>query len=123
VTNKIPARTELTVIPADDPKMRTIGWTVTERNGVTLFKFDAAGGIDIRPLLSLADLVEGDEIAVAALTGGYHKMTVKKDEEGKLMGCNDSLLAILRFAEDDRKCWTCVGLINTRGLAKLDVTR
>jgi hypothetical protein len=33
----IPVRTELTVLPADDPKNKTIGWTVKEGVGVGVF--------------------------------------------------------------------------------------
>lgn len=120
----IPARTELTVIPADDPQQRTLGWKVTERDGVTLFKFDAEGGIDKRPLTNQDDVQPGVRLAVASLFGGFIPMTVEQDKETEgLVARGGNLLAILRFAEDDRACWTCVGMINMRGLKKLSVGR
>lgn len=125
MTNKIPARTEVTVIGPDDPNMKPLGFRVTERDGVTLFKFDAEGGIDKRPLTNQDDVQPGVQLAVASLFGGFIPMTVEQDKEteGRLVARGGNLLAILEFAEDDRKCWTCVGMINMRGLKKLEITR
>lgn len=123
-STKIPARTEVTVIPADEPKRLTLGWTVQEYNGVEVYKIDRkAIRVIEEQLVHQHDIQEGVELAVPSLMGGYHAMKVTRDGYGKLFAESAGLVAILEFAKDDRQCWICIGLVNTRGLKGLSITK
>ena len=110
---------------------------IREYQGTEVFKYRAADHPDhihqerLLPLTQRGDLAPEDVILVPALVGGgYFLMTVKESPEGlqgeaqtrELCAEADKLLAILRFGEDERNAWICVGLINKRGLEKLRIT-
>ena len=118
---KYPARTELTVLPAD-PEQKPIGFVCHEYMGARVYKM--LDGVPVEePLKNRDDIRVGTELAVPALMGGYHVMTVEKDEYGQFTAKGGHLSAILRFGEDDRQCWVCVGLVNLGAVRKLMVTR
>lgn len=130
---KIPVRTELTVLPADDPNRPPLNWVVKEYNGVPAYRYlpeyeeNGFSSEDLKPLTAREDLKPGDQILIPALIGGYHRMTIEEGDgslkDGTLMAKTGHSAAFLRFGEDDRKCWVATGMINLRGLAKLSVSR
>lgn len=113
-------RTETTVLGPDDPNQKPLGFSVSERLGCNVYRLNEGSTSVVEvPLTNKDDLVEGMTLGVPALMGGYHVMKVKKDEYGEMHAQDDKLLAVLKFGEDDRHAWICVGLINTRGLKNL----
>lgn len=116
--DKIPVRTELTVISADDPSY-TIGWACQIYSGNEVFLVDADNKVISTPLTKKSDLKPGTKICVATLVGDY-LMTIESDGH-KLSAITDNrgTLAILEFDIDDRHCWTSPGAINMRAIKKL----
>jgi hypothetical protein len=110
----IPARQPLIVVSADEPRPRTLGWTVREYIGSEITRPNSE-----EPLLLESDIKEGDTIWVQGLWGTC-EMVVQQ-------GCRSALasqtLAILEFDQDDRHCWVSAGMVNTRGLKRTDLTR
>jgi hypothetical protein len=126
--NGVPAETELTVLPADDAAPLKLGWTCHERMGVEVYPYDPAdhseGGLDLEKLSPITEeggLTEGMQVLVAGLLGGFHVMAVRRDEHGVLSAKGERLTGILRFGEDDRGCWVCLGLVNMRAIEKLEL--
>lgn len=113
--DKIPARPELTVLPADPPQESKLGFMVREYNGTEVFLRGKIG----TPLKNLADLLPGVEVLVPSLFGGYNVMTVGKDEYGVFYAKNEALYANLEFSIDERKCWTSSMAFNLRAVKKL----
>jgi hypothetical protein len=110
-------RTEVTVLGPDDPNTKTVGWSCYERLGATIIKRGYPG-----EKLREHDIAPGDEVLVPALSGGYHVMVVDRAADGKLFAQSvvSELLAALAF---DIDAWVCVGLINTRCIAKLELKK
>lgn len=117
---KIPVRTELTVLPADDPGNRTIGWIVREYNGTEVYKADAPGTL----LLNESDIQVGDKLHVQTLVGTY-LMIAYRDEYGVLQAQTETggMFADLKFNTDDRHCWVSTFAVNAKAVKKLTVTR
>lgn len=119
---RIPARTELTVLPADEPNKPTIGWTMTERNGVQITKSPEAED----PITDRDGIKVGDTVYVPAMFGeGHYVMKIEADDHGGELYARSEggLLGILEFGADDRNAWTCIGLVNPRGVTKLSLTK
>ncbi len=113
---------DIIVLPADDPTNKKIGFTVREYLGCEVFKPLVEGGpTELMPLTKEEDIKSGDVILVPGLVGGYYWMTVEKDTCGGFRGRSEKLIALLEFAQDDRMAWVCGGLINTRGIEKLEI--
>lgn len=117
------------VLGRDDPNQPVkINFTIREYMGIEVFKYNAEdhpNGIakdKLVPITSKDGLGVGDVILVPALMGGYYLMKVEKDDNGTLSAQGDKLIAVLEFGKDDRGAWICGGLINTRGLLKLEIT-
>lgn len=126
----VPVRTELTVLPADDPSKREIGLVIRERNGVEIHKFEEGRKYerdedgrwkDLAPITEEGDLRAGDKILVPGLMGELFVMSVEADKYGALTARGEHLSAVLEFGKDDRHAWVCVGLINLRGLQRLEI--
>jgi len=101
----------------DKPDEIKLAWTVEEQLGVEICK---PGSTQTR--LGRFDLCEGDEVLVPGLMGGYHVMTVTRDQYGEVSAKGEQLMAALEFDEDrGAGAWVCVGLINLRGIEKLTV--
>jgi len=115
-----PAKTEVAVLGADEPK-RTLGWTVREYLGSEIYKRASDGSVNLTPLTAQEDIQEGIEVLVPWLSGGYMPMTVAIDDDGGFFGRGGSCIAAFEFDTDDRHCWTCGGIINTKGLRKLEL--
>jgi hypothetical protein len=118
---KFPVRTELIVLPADPPDRKPIGWTVRTYSGFEILRLVTPGEPGVT-ITKKEDLKVGDEILVMGLFGGYLKMVVEQDEDGDLFARGgEHLISSLAFGEDDRECWVSTGLINTRGIKKLEL--
>lgn len=120
-----PVKTGLTVLPADDVKQEKLGWTVREYLGCEVYPYkpDAEGKLppQLEPIKTEDGLKEGMQILVPSLVGGFHIMTVMK-EDNELYARGEKLMGALEFAkEDGRNAWVCVGLINMRGVEKLEL--
>jgi len=75
---------------------------------------------ELKPLTELEDLQDGSLVLVRAHSGHY-RMTVK-EEGGRLIAYSGDLQALLEFGQDDRKAWISTGVINMKGLKKLEVS-
>ena len=118
----LPSKTELTVLPADDPKGRTLGFVVRERNGVSLYPI-IDGKIGENPVPATEDLVVGRDYTASGLMGEDLLWTVGKDDYGEFsITCGPSLIGCLERGKDERNCWAVTGMVNTRGLKKLNIT-
>jgi hypothetical protein len=117
---KVPFRTELTVLSADNkPNQKPLGWVIKERNGVEVTK-----DLETKALIIERDALRiGDTIYVPGLLGGYHVLTIEAgDHEGELRArSKEGLLGILEFGGDDRNAWICIGLVNLRGISKVEL--
>ena len=115
----------LTVLGADEPTTKTIGFTCHEYLGSEIFlykKEDHINGFDetkLIPITTESGLKKGDEILVPSLFGGYHKMVVKLDSHNVVYGEDKNHASVLRFGEDARNAWVSIGIINLRGISKL----
>ncbi len=133
-----PVRTEITVLSADDCNQAKIGLPMYEVNGVEVHKY-VEGSEPSRDevgrwqgLESIGDregIKPGDQILVPDLFGDLLIMRVEADQHGVLSarsqkedGTPGGLVAILAFGEDDRDCWACTGLINLKGIEKLELS-
>jgi hypothetical protein len=117
---KLPVRTELTVLSADDPNQRTIGFVIREYNGTEVYKADAHG----TTLTNESDIKPGDKLHVQTLVGTY-AMTAAKDEYGVLYAETEpgGMFADLIFNKDDRHCWASTYAVNAKAIKKLTATR
>lgn len=119
----MPVQDDITVLPADDPNRPRLGFIVKEYMGSEVYKRRPDGSVDTEiTLKNLDDLKVGDELAIPWLTGGYALMEVHRGEDGKLFAQGQPHIAVLEFDVDDRHCWTCGGIVNTRGLEKLSIS-
>ena len=66
---KMPVRTELTVLPADNPGQRAIGWTVKENNGIGAFN---PRGLARNKVRRMPDIQIDDDIHLCSDTGSIH---------------------------------------------------
>lgn len=122
----IPTRTQIEVLGPDDPNRPKLGFMCYEQEGAEVYLFDRAVHGDglvrerLQTITARDGLTEGLEILVPSLFGGYHVMKVVIDEYGQPQAHNDTTGAILKFTEDDRKCWVSLGTINLKGIQKLE---
>lgn len=93
----------------------TVNWKCYEYLGYEIAKKDAPGVL----LSNRSDIKEGDLILVPNVSG-LREMAVKQGKYGELYGDDGGhLKAVLSFGEDERKCWTSIGLINPKALDRL----
>jgi len=93
--------------------------------GVVVTGFREDGSVDETLLTRQEDIQEGMYVAVPvpwACTQVFKMKVVKRDDE-RWWAMNEELLAPLYFDRDDRHCWTVGGLINMRGLERLEIHR
>lgn len=91
-----------------------------ESFGSEVFLVDAENKVIRTPLTKESDLRPGTKVCVTTLVGDYI-MTVNSDSYGVLSAYTDNkgMMAILKFNEDDRHCWTSPGSINLGAIKKL----
>lgn len=117
--DKLPASQPLTVIPADEPKVTKLNWVVRERLGCPISRLENGVPVQFKPG---EDIKEGQEVLVSGLFGGYHPMTITKDEYGVLRAESEKLVGVLTsemYEENNEPIWVCTGLINNRALLPL----
>lgn len=115
-------RQEITVLPADEPTDRKIGFIVKEYIGSEVYK-DLTPGPDGNPVPlrkkgKKEDLQEGD---IAYAWGGDVKFQVYRGDHGILHGRTGNYTVILEFAKDDRKAWVAGAIVNMKALKKLEL--
>lgn len=130
----LPVRTELTVLPADDPEQRQIGWVVKEYSGVSvgrgpagltaeeiLANPDTLMGFELVPITDA--LRVGDVVLFGGLFGGWHVCTIQEGTGGDPIAVSPSgdFVGFLAFGEDDRNCWACIGGGNLKALQRLNL--
>lgn len=143
---KIPVRTELTVLPADDPSKPKIGFMVYELKGTDLYPWpDGHTGVfrdeadleqwltDDRLLTTREALQPGMKLLVHDLFGWGQGITLL-DPQGKVrvMSPSGKILYMTDFVNDRPPApdgtpapprWVCVGSANLAGLKRLEITR
>jgi hypothetical protein len=112
LVDRFPARTELTVLSADDPQ-KPLGWTVAWRNGGEVFLLDERGQPIQQPLTSQDALREGVRVCAPTLLGNVHA-TVLRDKTGDLCWESAGLVGDLEYDTDDRHCWITTLAINKK---------
>lgn len=124
MSDKPPARTEVTVLGPDDPNQKSIGFMVREYEGVELHPLTEDGkGVDKQKTFKEGELREGMTVACASLFGGYNVIEIKKDQYGEFYGVSGDFHAVLKFATDDRACWVSIAGMNLRAVKKLTVSQ
>lgn len=114
----IPMRTEMMVLPGD-PDRLTTNFTVKVFIGPALYLFREDGTVITEPVTERGAMRPGMMVATPWV-GGYFMMEV--DESGtNALSESGELRAILRFGEDERKCWVVAGFINLRGLRQVSM--
>jgi hypothetical protein len=108
-------RTEVTVLGPDDPGREPLGFRMTERNGVDVYKLDddfrcGTGRNTIGP----SELQAGMEVAIPAMTGGYNVMTIGVGADGKPVAMGGGWSGVLRLADDGRAWWVCIAMVKGR---------
>lgn len=137
---RIPARTELTVLKADDPGTRTIGFKVYELTGTNIYR--PPGEFPTDPqwaemvmvpenLITTKDgLREGEELLVQGLWGLCRGTVVFEDGEPSHLISGDTIF-VIDFV-NDRKCehdpdapprWVCCGSGSLKAFQKMEVKR
>lgn len=112
---------KITVLSADDPNAIKLGWTITEYIGPEIYYLPKDSADELVPVSIKEDLKEGSTFCTCGLSG-LISFEVYKDEYGFPYGeCGNTMLC-LQFDCDDRHCWTCVGFVNKRALAKMQIT-
>ena len=123
MSDDIPVRTEVLVLPGDEPSEKKIGFVVHEYNGVELHPLTEDGHVDSSKTFKKDELQVGMTVACASLFGGYNVIEIKKDKHGELYGENGVFWAILEFTTDDRACWVSTGGGNLSAIKKLTADR
>lgn len=105
-----PVRTELTVLAVDDPKARTIGWTVREYNGGAVSRIDDRNEITEKTIKGRDALKEGDRIVASTLVGEVQAV-VDRDEVGDLCWVSGGFVGDLEY-DKKRGYWITSVAIN-----------
>lgn len=128
---------ELTVLPADNPEGRTIGFTCREYMGAEIHLYngtpperDENGWVGLEPITDRDGTKISDKVLVHGLFGELFLMTVDRrmgDESFIAVtvredGTPGGMMGHLKFGEDDRNCWVCTGLFNLRAVRKLELS-
>ncbi len=120
ILGRTPARTELTVLPADDPPQKKIGFVCYELQGCEISK--TLGGA---PVPGSETLAEGSTIYAPGMFGGWHELTIRYGADGKPHGDGGTMAVLSRTKEDDPRgdVWVCIGLVNKQAIKKLEISR
>ena len=99
-------RTEIEVLPADDPKQIKLGFVIREYNGTTVY---LAADETESPIQTMDGIQIGDHIMVVTLIGTFHMIVLElKGDTGYACTTepNNRFYAHLEFGKDERQCWT-----------------
>ena len=135
---KIPIRTELTVLPADEPRDKPIGWSVYEVNGTDVYRppegavwppttLDECRAIGVPENLVTSEdgLAVGEELLVQDLMGLNIAKVAIHSEDGAPYGLSPSgnMMYMLEFVDDrpegESPRWVCTGSANLKALKRL----
>ena len=106
----IPVRTEIEVLPADEPGEPVgLKWQCYCYDGAEVFFLTPDGDVIEEPITNREALKEGMKVSV---WGGTWR--VKVDEEGELYLDGSRNIALLSFGKDARNCWSSGMVINKR---------
>lgn len=99
---RIPVRTEIEVLPADDPDDKKLGWVIVTYNGCEVCPIDSDVPITSRWGLRPGMKVRAWNMEWTVVWDGWFSIALDREKSK----------GILVFGEDDRKCWACPGIIN-----------
>lgn len=109
---RFPVSTELTVLSADDPKARTIGWIVEEHSGGAVSRIDDKNEIVESPIKAKDGLKEGDRVVAPTLIGEVQAV-VARDGVGDLCWVSGGFVGDLEY-DTLRKYWITSVAINKK---------
>ncbi len=112
VLGKIPVRTELTVVSADDPKAPALGFTVKEYNGGAVTRVDDRGKELENPVRARDGLKPGNLLIAPTLVGEV-RAVVAKDDVGDLCWVSGGLVGDLEY-DEERGYWVTTLAINKK---------
>lgn len=98
---KFPCRSEITVLPSDQPKEK-LGWTIVTFNGDEVCHLDKDVPITNRFGLRPGIKVRAWDMEWVVVRDGLFSIAL--DRPGSK--------GVLRFAKDSRNCWACTSIIN-----------
>lgn len=127
---EMPVRTELTVL-AGDPGGKPLGWKVYERSAGVREPVNRMEGVGPENPFASGDisvergLEKGQWVYVPGLAGGYHEMRVTGVGADSATAESEGWLAMLERDMEEAApglplVWGCVGMINKRGILRLD---
>lgn len=111
---------DIKVLPADEIGEKKIKWVVRELMGVELYPIiDGKKGDE--PVPATEELVVGGKYTSCGLLGEYILWTVEQDTHGELTVNTGNTLGVLERGKDERNCWVVTGMINKRGIERLQL--
>lgn len=130
---KIPVRTDITIIDADNKDNRKLGFKCYEYQGCEIlrrkkeYKDISIEEINknmqevyyfhkckyLEPIKDKDSLKENDEVVVPRLMG-YDFANIIKNEDGTLKAETSYSVFPLEYGKDDRSCWVCAMEINKK---------
>jgi hypothetical protein len=111
-SGRIPVRTELTVLSADDPKSPTLEFKVTERNGGAVTRIDDKGQTIEKPVKSEDGLKPGNLLIAPTLIGEV-RAVVAVDGVGDLCWVSGGMVGDLEY-DKERGYWITTLAINKK---------
>lgn len=107
-----PIRTELTILPADDPKDLELaaGWVFRDYNGTKVAHYIEADHpekrIDTDKLETAKTIAVGDKLLIQGIFG-YHIITVIQVKGDSAVAESEKQTYHLRLNQDERQIWAC----------------
>ncbi len=101
---RIPVRTDIEVLPADDANQLKIGWHVITYNGCEVTKVGSKEPITKRFGLRPGMMVTAWDMEWVVVRSGLFSLALEREKS----------IGILEFKKDARKCWACPMIINRR---------
>lgn len=106
-----PVKTELTVMSADDPKQKPIGWAVKEYSGGAVSLVSDKGEVTM-PVKDPDGLKEGDLLTAPTLVGNVQAV-VARDDVGDLCWVSGGFVGDLEY-DKERGYWITSVAINKK---------
>lgn len=135
LVGKLPVRQDLTVLPADEPEQRKIGWTVFENvAGADVLKVPAGmsiedaiealktGGEVAFDLVTTEMGIDAGDVVITQGLFGYLIGPVYRGKDGLYMRSEGGMVGMLQWnPELKQPRWTCPGHINARGIKRTEL--
>lgn len=137
LVGKLPARQDLTVLPADEPEQRKIGWAVFENvagadvlkvpTGMTteeaIEALETGGEVAFDIITTEMGIDAGDVVITQGLFG-YLIGPVHRGKDGLYMRSQGGVIGMLQWNPGLKNPrWTCPGHINAKGIKRIGVKR